>query len=88
MQVLLSELAIIDGNTRAYVATQRGELRIEAHIQNLDQIDDCADLYVKLHKLGPSVGVASIGDLSERILEPQEYQEKWIEFCERLLSSP
>ena len=53
--------------------------------KNLSDIDDNAILYKAIHRKGPEEGVLSICDLADRILEPKEYQKKWIEFCQYLL---
>ena len=75
------ELALIDGNTRAFVAWERGEKNILAVTKELSDIDDKGLLYEFLHREGKKKGIRSLCDLSEKILEPQDYQKKWIEFC-------
>lgn len=79
------ELALINGNTRAFVAWERGQRLISVLFKNLSDIDDNAILYETLHRRGPEEGVLSVCDLTDRILESQEYQKKWVKFCQQLL---
>ena len=76
--------ALIDGHTRAFVAWERKQNLISVTIKQLSKIDNNKFLYEWLHRNGPKKGIVSIFDLAERILEPQDYQKQWIEFCYRL----
>ena len=75
--VLISEidaqLALIDGNTRAFVAWEKGQKLISAIQKELSEIDNNELLYKYLHRRGPKNGIVSICNLAGRILEPKDY---------------
>jgi len=73
--------SLIDGHSRAYAAYERGETKIRAHIEDLNDIEGSSDLYIHIHNEGPRKGITSIADLADRILEPEDYQRKWIGYC-------
>ena len=75
------QASLIDGHSRAYAAYERGVTRILAQIEDLKDIEGSSDLYVHIHREGPRQSIKCIADLSDRILEPEEYQEKWIGYC-------
>ncbi|MGB0455193.1 MAG: hypothetical protein ACPGJV_15910 [Bacteriovoracaceae bacterium] len=79
-------LAIIDGNTRAFVAWENGVKELEVQVESLDTIDEFSELYRMIHHQGPAEGVSSIEDLSQRLLHPEEYQEKWLSKCQSLIN--
>ena len=80
------QLALIDGNTRAFVAWERKQKLISIVLKDIKDIGNHGNLYKTLHRKGPEVGILSVCDLIERILEPQDYQRKWIKFCEDMLT--
>lgn len=79
------QLAIIDGNTRIFVAFENGLDEIEVDLKPLDAIDSNGSLYIKIHHKSPDQGVLRISDLSNRILEPKQYSVQWIEFCKSMI---
>ena len=60
---------------------KRGHTDIRALIKDLGDIEGSSELYLHIHNEGPQQGIMSIADLADRILEPEEYQKKWIGFC-------
>ncbi len=79
------QLAIIDGNTRVYVAYENGSKEIEVDLKPLEDIDNYGSFYKKIHRESPSQGIFNVSDLSDRILEPKQYEVQWIELCESML---
>ena len=73
-------LALIDGHCRAYVAWERGIETLPAAIGMPD--DGCEALYRFLHMEGPKKGIEHIWDLKTRILEPDDFEQKWVKYCE------
>ena len=80
-------LAIIDGNTRAFVAWENGVKELEVRIEDLESIDEFGGLYKKIHRQGPVEGVSLVEDLSKRLLHPEEYQTKWLNKCQELIQT-
>jgi diadenosine tetraphosphate (Ap4A) HIT family hydrolase len=76
------QLSLIDGHARAYAALERGENRIQARVQALDEIEGSQALYRHIHRRGPAIGVKHITDLGERILPPDEHERLWVGYCQ------
>ena len=89
LPILISEidnqLVLIDGHTRTFVAWERGQVWLPAIIKELSGIDNNSLLYKKLHRKMLENDITSICDLAERILEPEDYQKQWVDFCDQLL---
>ena len=79
------QASLIDGHSRAYAAYERGVTKILAHIEDLNDIEGSSELYIHIHKEGPRQGISNIADLADRILEPEDYQRKWIGYCSNWL---
>jgi len=78
--------SLIDGHSRAYAAYENGEKEIYALIEDLDTIEGSNALYVHIHNEGPKQGILSIADLASRIVESEEHQRLWIDYCTRWLN--
>jgi hypothetical protein len=76
-----NKLAIIDGNTRAFVAYENQVENLSAEVIELPEADLSTQLYLFFYRTGPEQGVSSVADLGTRILVAQEYKEKWLDFC-------
>lgn len=79
------KLSLIDGHSRAYVAFERGETQIEAMVSNVEEIEGSTALYRHIHESGPGLGIETIADLRDRILEPEEHKRLWIGYCNQWL---
>ena len=79
------ELSLIDGHSRAYAAFERGETHISAVVTNLEDIEGSSALYRHIHNAGPLLGVATLADLEDRIVEPDEHERLWIGYCSQWL---
>ena len=87
--ILVSEidgtLALIDGHSRAYAAYENGRIRINADLEEIDDIEGTSALYKYIHRHGPSQGIRTIADLANRIVSPQDHQKLWISWCSEWL---
>lgn len=79
------EFSLIDGHARTYAAFERGEKKIKARIIDLDFIEGSTALYKHIHRTGPALGIHTIADLEDRIIEPEEHRRLWIGYCDRWL---
>jgi len=79
------QASLIDGHSRAYAAFERGHTKILALVEDLKNIEGSRELYLHIHNEGPRQGILCIADLADKILEPEDYQEKWIGFCSNWL---
>lgn len=79
------QASLIDGHSRAYAAFEKGATKILALVEDLKDIEGSSELYLHIHEEGPSQGIECIADLTERILDPEEYREKWIGYCSNWL---
>jgi len=79
------ELSLIDGHSRAYAAFERGQTHIEVFVSDLAQIEGSAALYRHIHRVGPQLGIKTIADLKDRIVEPEEHERLWIGYCSQWL---
>lgn len=80
------ELSLIDGHSRAFAAFEMGETYISATIQELDSIEGSSELYRHIHREGPTLGINTIADLSDRILPPDEHRRLWTGYCNNWLA--
>ena len=80
-----NELIQIDGHARTYAAFERGEKQIEAYLIDLEFIEGSKALYKHIHRKGPKLGIKTISDLKDRIVEPEEHKKLWIGYCNRWL---
>ena len=80
------ELSLIDGHSRAFAAFERGETHINATIQDLETIEGSSELYRHIHREGPTLGINTIADLSDRILPPEEHRRLWTGYCDNWLA--
>lgn len=76
------EWSLIDGHSRAFVAYEKGIQRLGVEVRPLHELGGNTLIYEFIHRMGPKQGVSSISDLQSRILSAQDYQLKWIEFCQ------
>jgi len=87
--ILVSEidgtLALIDGHSRAYASYENGRIRINADLEEIDDIEGSSALYKYIHRHGPSQGIRTIADLANRIVSPQDHQTLWISWCSEWL---
>lgn len=83
-----SDLCLIDGHSRAFVAWENGADAIACELKSLEEIEGSAEVYKKIYRLGIALDIVSIADLAERILPDPEYRDRWIQFCESLDSTP
>ena len=80
-----SALSLIDGHSRAFAALERGETHICAVLSNLEDIEGSEALYRHIHEQGPKLGIETIADLRDRIVEPEEHKRLWIGYCSQWL---
>ena len=78
-------LSLIDGHARAYAAYEKEESHIKALFVELEQIEGSKALYRHIHREGPKVGIETIADLSDRIVEPENHKRLWIGYCTKWL---
>ena len=79
------DLSLIDGHSRAFAALERGESHIEAVVSDIEEIEGSTALYRHIHESGPGLGIGTIADLRDRILEPEEHKRLWIGYCNQWL---
>lgn len=79
------ELSLIDGHSRAYAAYENGKEDIDALVCDLDHIEGSTALYRHIHRTGPLLGIETIADLKDRIVEPDEHERLWIGYCSQWL---
>ncbi len=79
------ELSLIDGHARTYAAFENGVSEIKAMVEDLDKIEGSRALYEHIHREGPKIGIHTIGDLGNRIVEPEEHDHFWIGYCSKWL---
>ena len=80
-------LSLIDGHSRAFAALERGESHIEANVSTLEGIEGSTALYRHIHKQGPALGIETIADLRDRIIEPEEHARLWVRYCTEWLEA-
>lgn len=87
--VLVSEidgsLSLIDGHARTYAAFELGETHIRAIYSDLDQIGGSTALYEHIHREGLNLGIETIADLKDRIIEPAAHERFWVGYCSQWL---
>jgi hypothetical protein len=79
-------LSLIDGHARTFVAVENSETEIAAVEEELASIEGSSALYEHIHRESERLGILTIGDLRERILEPADYERKWVGYCEAWLA--
>lgn len=79
------ELSLIDGHSRAYAAFENGDDSIRAVIEDLSEIEGSRKLYEHIHREGPGIGIRTIADLKDRILDSDEHRRLWIGYCQKWL---
>lgn len=67
-----TDLSLIDGHCRAYVAWENGARGITSNVVKLCQISGVQELYIVFHRQGPIVGVKNVWDLGRRIYDMAE----------------
>lgn len=72
---------LTDGHTRAYLAYQAGWERVPV-IWDEDELD--WEAYLICVQTAEAKGVHSVADLATRILSEEEYQEKWLNWCQEI----
>jgi hypothetical protein len=72
---------LTDGHTRAFVAYLAGvdELRVVQDDTDFDRTDRL--LYHECLGWCANAGITTISDLAGRVLNPETYEEKWIDRC-------
>lgn len=77
------EWYLSDGHTRAFVASLSGAqtLRLERD-EELREIYDF-DAYLRAISWCAEEGIETVRDLHGRVVEPDSYQELWIDRCQR-----
>ncbi len=79
------DLSLIDGHSRALAAFERGETHIEAMVRDVEDIEGSTALYRHIHESGPGLGIETVADLRDRIVEPEEHKRLWIGYCNQWL---
>jgi len=79
------DLSLIDGHSRALAALERGESHIEAVVSDIEEIEGSTALYRHIHESGPGLGIETVADLRDRIVEPEEHERLWIGYCNQWL---
>ena len=79
------DLSLIDGHSRAFAALERGETHIEAMVRDVEEIEGSTALYRHIHESGPRLGIETIADLNDRIVESDEHERLWIGYCSQWL---
>ena len=79
------DLSLIDGHSRVFAALERGESHIEAVVSDIEEIEGSTALYRHIHESGRGLGIETIADLRDRILEPEEHKRLWIGYCNQWL---
>lgn len=79
------ELSLIDGHSRAYAAYENGVAEIDALVCDLGHIEGSTALYQHIHRTGPLLGIATIADLRDRIVDSDEHARLWIGYCNQWL---
>ena len=79
------DLSLIDGHSRAFAALERGESHIEAVVSDIEEIEGSTALYRHIHESGRGLGIETIADLRDRIVEPEEHKRLWIGYCNQWL---
>ena len=72
-----------DGHTRAFAAYLAGEdtLRIRRDGEVREEYD--FELYLQCMEWCEEAGVTTVADFRGRLLEPDTYQQQWIDRCDR-----
>ncbi|MEW6686782.1 MAG: ParB/RepB/Spo0J family partition protein [Candidatus Edwardsbacteria bacterium] len=79
------ELSLIDGHARAYAALENGLSEIRAVVEDLDQIEGSKALYEHIHRESSKIGILTVADLGNRIVEPEEHERLWVGYCTKWL---
>lgn len=74
-------LFLTDGHTRAFVAYEAGWETIPLV---LDEDDLNWTAYLTCVKAAEAAGVYSVADFKDRILSEEDYQQKWIDWCQSI----
>lgn len=79
-------LTLTDGHTRLFVAWQNGVERVPVYFEYDEIVTDLSGqkLYKKCIQLCKAFGLQDISYLKDRILSPEEYRQKWIDYCEAI----
>ena len=72
---------LTDGHTRAYLAYQAGWERVPV-IWDEDELD--WEAYLICVQTAEAKGIHTEADLATRILSEEEYQEKWLNWCQEI----
>jgi hypothetical protein len=80
------ELSLIDGHARTFAAYEAGATEIRGEYQQLEEIEGSTALYEHIHRRGPELGVRSIADLADRVVDPEDHERLWIGYCEAWLA--
>ena len=79
------DLSLIDGHSRALAALERGESHIDAVVSDIEEIEGSTALYRHINEASRGLGIETIADLRDRILEPEEHKRLWIGYCNQWL---
>src|SRR5690606_24395654 len=77
-------LSLIDGHSRAYVAYEQGVRKMNGEFRELSLIEGLTALYELINRNGERNGIRQVSDLADRILSPEEFRLRWVDYCESL----
>lgn len=77
------KIFLTDGHSRAYLAYESGKKTISV-VWDEDDLD--WDFYWKCVQACQERGINTIADLEERQLSNSDYKEKWLGWCQQLVS--
>lgn len=81
IKLLNGKVIFTDGHTRAWVAYKAGLTKVPLV---WDEDDLPWDLYQNCVDACLARNVYTVADLSERLLPPDEYKEKWLGWCKQM----
>ena len=81
-----AEFSLIDGHSRAYAAYEQSVSKIAATIRDLHKIEGSQALYEHIHREGPGIGIRTIADLKDRIVEAELHKQLWVGYCTKWLA--
>lgn len=76
------DLSLIDGHARTLAAYEQGATEVPALYDDLERIEGSTALYRHIHRAGPALGIQSIADLVDRVVDPEEHERLWISYCQ------
>lgn len=77
---------LLDGHTRLFVAVEKGLTTLPVLFDEEVLLPEVEKLYQECAQWCEKEQLFSIADLSQRILSPKEYEEKWIGPCQNFLA--